>query len=462
MKYHFIYPDIGTGFYPGVHHGLAQLFSVLEANGDEVSLHHVTKTPKPSDIQDAVQREMPDIVGFTAMSNQIGYVKLWSRWIKEKYDIPIVCGGVHATLNPGELLAVDSIDMVCVGEGERAVVDRRFLTKHLKTIAALMDNPYPLIEDLDGLPYPDYSLFDPKVISGARGGTLAVMCSRGCLYNCSYCCNHALREAQKGLGKYFRYRSVDNTIGLLEELVGRHQVRRFSFADDIFGANREWILEFCEKYTKKVGLPFDCNLRVEMVTSGLLAALSGAGCSMVELGIESGSEWMREEVLNRGMSNQQIVDAFKHARRVGLRTRAYNMIGLPFETPEMARETIELNKLVNPDEIAVFYFYPFKGTKLYNLCQDEGFLTERETTSYVSESVLHLSTITPRELDRVYSEFYQLVIDRQLRSFPAPVRYLFRVGMAALGIFGRSSAVKIVRKLYMRLFPLLSLLRRSG
>jgi len=160
MKYHFIYPDIGTGYYPRVHHGLAQLVAVLRANGHEASLHHVKKEPKRDDIVAAVRKESPDIVGFTTMSNQVLYVELWSDWIKQSSDIPIVCGGVHATLNPKELLAVDSIDAVCVGEGERAVLEGVMGMWHKSNRNIWRNEPNSLIGDLDELSFPDYSLFD--------------------------------------------------------------------------------------------------------------------------------------------------------------------------------------------------------------------------------------------------------------------------------------------------------------
>ncbi|MBU1172970.1 MAG: cobalamin-dependent protein, partial [Proteobacteria bacterium] len=271
MKYHFIYPDVGTGYFPDVHHGLAHLFGVLKYGGHQVSLHHVKKPPKKEEMLAMISRESPDIIGFTTMSNQVEYVKLWSRWIKDVFDIPIICGGVHATLNPEELLSMESIDAVCVGEGEQAILDNNFR------------EPYPLIENLDELPFPDYSLFDCDRILKAKNGNFAVIVSRGCPYQCSYCCNHALMEKQKGLGKYFRCRSVGSVLSQLEQLVSEYPIRSFSFADDIFGINMEWAMEFCERYPGRIGLPFECNLRVEMVNRELLSMLRNAGCAMVEM-----------------------------------------------------------------------------------------------------------------------------------------------------------------------------------
>ncbi|MDD4984297.1 MAG: radical SAM protein [Dehalococcoidales bacterium] len=448
MKYHFIYPDINTGFYPGAHHGIAQLVSVLKLDGHKASLSHITRTPTRDRLMSDIRREKPDIIGFTVMSNQLGYVTQWSKWIKSECDIPVVCGGVHAILNPEETLALSGVDMVCAGEGEHAVLDNRFWFKDTDG-KAVRCAPYNLIDNLDELPFPDYSLFDNERMMARRGGAFAVICSRGCPHNCYYCSNHALRKQQKGLGRYFRYRSVDNTIEMLSDIAAKYQgIRQFSFADDIFGLSRKWVLEFCEKYPRKMSIPFACNLRAESATRELLVSLRDAGCREIEMGIESGSEELRSKVLNRKMTNQQIRDAFTTARSAGIRTRAYNMVGLPGETADMVRETIALNREVKPDELAVFYYYPFPGTKLYAVCADKGMLSSQNSTNYVAKSVLDLRTIRPQELNKLYNEFCRYALSREFVPYPTLLRLLFGISHVFLRILTLGNEIRLIRKLY--------------
>ena len=120
MKVHLIYADVSTYYYPGVHHGLACIAGVLKAGGHEVSLHHVKKEPSRDEILNVVRRERPDLIGFSAVTNQIVYVDKWSQWIKREFDVSVVCGGVHATLFPEEVIGFDGVDIVCRGEGEEA------------------------------------------------------------------------------------------------------------------------------------------------------------------------------------------------------------------------------------------------------------------------------------------------------------------------------------------------------
>ncbi|KKL96525.1 hypothetical protein LCGC14_1843640, partial [marine sediment metagenome] len=398
---------------------------------------------------DTLLLERPDIVGFTAMSNQIEYVKEWSKWIKfYNGNMPIICGGVHATLNPDEVLGFEGIDVVCIGEGEQAILE--FIKSNRKQ--AKYNIMTPAVKDLDRLPYPDYSIFDYERMLKARNGNFAVIASRGCPYQCNYCCNHALSEKHVGQVKYFRYHSVDYILNQLEMLVAKYPIKSFSFADDIFGINKKWVYEFCEKYPRQIGLGFECNLRAESATPELLEALKSANCTKVEMGIESGNYWMRRVTLNRNMTDKQIIEAFANARKLGIKTRAYNMIGLPFETPGMVKETINLNKKIAPDQVAVFYFYPYKGTKLYDVCNDEGFLSDKKTTSYLDKSVLFLPSISVKDLKKLHDEFYRYVMDREVRGYPLVLRYAFKVAGALLRCLTCGNEVKLIINGYMKLF----------
>ncbi|MFC1870562.1 B12-binding domain-containing radical SAM protein, partial [Chloroflexota bacterium] len=401
MKVHFIYADVSTYYYPGVHHGLASIAGVLKSHGHLLSLHHVKKEPSKKEILDIIRRESPDLIAFSAVTNQIGYVDTWSKWIKQEFSIPTICGGIHATLYPEEVIAFVGIDMVCRGEGEYPLLELAdnpartdIANLWLKRNGEIIKNPLrPLISSLDDLPYPDYALFDCETILADRNGDFAILASRGCPFSCTYCCNHALRKIQEDKGKYFRLRSVDNVLRELELLTDKYPIRHLSFADDIFGVSRDWALEFCEKYPKKFALEFECNARADGIDEELLASLKRANCTQINMGVEAGNEWLRTEVLGRKVPNEQMIKAFDSAHKFGLKTMSYNMIGLPYETPEMIKETINLNKRLAPDRIAIFFFYPYPGTELYEVCRREGFLSEKRSSSYVSESVLNLPTI---------------------------------------------------------------------
>ena len=466
MKIHFIYSDVNTHYYPGVHHGLASISAVLKSHGHLVSLSHVKKEPSRNKILDIIQRECPDLIAFSSVTNQIGYVDTWSSWIKQEFATPVICGGIYATLYPEQVIGFEGIDMVCRGEGEYPLLeladrlgDTDIENLWVKKDSDIIKNPLrPLISPLDDLPFPDYDLFDCKQMLKDRRGDFAVLASRWCPFSCRYCCNHALRKTQEGKGKYFRLRSVDNVLQELELLTSRYPIRHLVFADDVFGLSKDWALEFCEKYPRKFDLEFECNIRVDTISEELLEGLEKANCTQLDIGMEVGNEWLRTEVLNRKLSNEQTIKAFDTAHKVGIRTLAYNMIGLPYETPEMIRETIDLNKRLAPSCIAIFFFYPYPGAKLYEVCKREGFLSGRLASSYVSESVLQLPTVTREELEKLYTEFYRYAIERQTQSFHPLLRTPLRImSFALIKVFGKR-AVERLMETYLRFFQLFSLL----
>ena len=429
MKVHVIYADVGTYYYPNLHHGVASIIAVLRDHDIEVSLHHVKKIPTWHEINDRIAKEKPNLIAFSATTNQIHYVKEWSTWVRQRFTTPTICGGVHATLCPEEVINYEGIDVVCIGEGEFALLDLcRMMQCHevhpidglwIKNHCGIIKGkPRYLIANLDCLPYPDYSLFRPENILKDRKGAFTVMASRGCPFACHNCCNSALRKPYNGQ-KYFRVRSVDNVIDQLKKLKERYKIKRFDFADDVLGLNKEWTREFCSKY-KELDTPFTCNARADVVTEQIMEWLKSAGCSEISMGVESGNEWIRVNVLNRRMTNDQIIKAFESAHKLGIKTLSYNMIGLPYETSEMIQETIDLNKIIQPDRLGIFYFYPFPGTELYDLCLKEGFISENKTDSYLTDTILDLNTISREELDRKYIEFYRYAISRQFPMY----RYL--------------------------------------
>lgn len=468
MKIHFIYPDVSTYYYPGVHHGLASIISVLKVHGHRVSLFHVKKEPSRSDILGPIQMEKPDIIAFSSVTNQSDNVAKWSKWVKQEVNLPTICGGVHTSLYPEEIISFDGIDMVCRGEGEYPMLDLAndpgrtdIKNTWVKKKGEIIRNPLrPLITSLDDLPYPDYDLFDPQQILKDRNGDFAILASRGCPFNCSYCCNHALQKVYEGKGKYLRMQSVDYILGNIASLTAQYPIKHLTFADDVFGLSREWALEFCEKYPEKFNLEFECNVRSDMVNDELLTNLKKAHCTKIDMGVEVGNEKLRTEILHRKMTNEQIINAFDSARKFGIKTLAYNMIGLPYETPDMICETINLNKRLAPSQVAVFFFYPYPGTELYEVCKKEGFLSARHAESYVSESVLELSTVTAKELQELYTEFYKYVIERRIQGLPALLRFPARVtSLVLLKLFGKR-AVEVLMKIYLRFFRLFSFLER--
>ena len=409
MKILFIYPNITKE--EGISPGIAYLSGYLKQHGYKTDLVDFTWTNNINSCIKKIRQSKPDIIGFTSTTMDFDFCVKVANEIKNNFDIPIVFGGVHPTTAPEETINKKSIDIVCIGEGELALtelLDRMEKGEAVELIrnfwfkkeGQIIRNPMrPLIENLDVLSC-DRELFDYKKYLKARGYIIDIYSGRGCPYKCAYCINHALQKLYDGKGRYVRLRSIKNLIQEIQELQKKYNVKAIAFPDDTFTYNKRWLKEFCTEYAKNIKLPFSCNGRVENIDSELCKTLKDAGCNSIMFGVESGSEKIRREILRRPISDGMIISAFKNTKNAGIRTFSYNMVGIPCETAEDIKKTIELNKKIEPDEVQCTIFYPFPGTDLLYLCEENGWITKRRTKDYSLESIMKYEHITPNEIKK--------------------------------------------------------------
>jgi radical SAM superfamily enzyme YgiQ (UPF0313 family) len=457
----FIYPNTFSGYFdiPGFHSGIAQISSVLKDNGHKTSLIVANSEISRRDISKLFLKIKPDIVAFSSTTHQYSYVKQYARFIKEFSDIPVICGGIHATLCPYEVLSCKHIDIACIGEGEYPMLDLANCLEIGKDIDKIpnlwvkdedkyIKNPLrPLISNLDELPFPDRDLFDYKQILRKSKGIASFIAGRGCPFNCSYCCNHVIRRIYKGKGTYVRIRSVENFLDEISFVTQKYGnlVKTLNFDDDTFTIFHKWVKEFCEKYPKEFDYPFRCNIRVDTVNPKILSMLKNAGCELIRLGIESGNEWLRKNILKRSITNEQIIRVCKFAHKLGLEVQTFNIIGFPFETKSMIEETLEINRLIAPEYIGCSVFYPYPNTELWNLCKKEQLLTSRYKKSYLEEgTTLNLPNLTQKDIKRYQIEFKELSEDSFLKAHYPNIYYIYKLLRNLLG-------TKITSKFYDRL-----------
>jgi radical SAM superfamily enzyme YgiQ (UPF0313 family) len=468
---HFIYLDIDTGFYPGAHHGLASLFAAVRAAGHDYRLTHLTRELSEGEFMKLIGRsdalrqaqgglsvsKAADVFGFSAMTNQFKFVRRYAP-VLAAMGRPILVGGVHATLAPEEACGVEGVTAACCGEGE--IFIKRWLDA--MSAGALRQAPFGSepqgrrqgtlrnskgadwraikgacyrnggtvtcrpaehVADLDSLPLPEYDAFNMPMIIKDLGGRLSLVVSRGCPFRCAFCCNEALRKAFGAPENYVRMRSPAGAISMTKAIIARHRPTSIRFEDDLLLANTAWRRDFLSRYRDEIALPFECNCRADVVTAELAEQLRQAGCVSVDIGVESGDERIRNEILGKDISDGQIEQAFAALRAAGLRTYSYNMLGLPFETPASARRTYELNRRIKPSAGNVFYFFPYPGTRLKELAEAHNLLRPGydKVTSYTEMPSVDETYATHRQLRRVYRRLKMYLYLRRFRTFfPLP------------------------------------------
>jgi radical SAM superfamily enzyme YgiQ (UPF0313 family) len=364
--------------------GIMHLSSALKAAGHQVELAVATH----HDPLEVAREFKPDVAGYSVITGSQRYYLELNRRLKAAIPgLFSVFGGPHPTFFP-EMVSEEGVDGICRGEGEGALVELVDMLAaggpanvleldnwSFRRNGDMIVNPVrPYIEDLDALPFPDRALVYERDPISARSKIKHFLTGRGCPYNCTYCFNHALSEIYGGKGRRFRQRSVDHVLEEVGWVRDHYPLEFVVFVDDTFVLSREWLAEFADKYPGKIGLPFFCNTRANLVTEEQVRLLKAAGCHSVSMGVETGSDRLRNELLKRHMSQAQILEAARLIREGGLRFTTTNMIGLPTSTLEDDFETLELNIQARPSYAHIFIFQPYPRTELGEFTREHGWM----------------------------------------------------------------------------------------
>jgi anaerobic magnesium-protoporphyrin IX monomethyl ester cyclase len=338
-----------TGATRSYSHALATLAGVLHRDGygaDELLLITLdTETVRAT--SDQILSLSPHSVLVTAMSNQWHRVSQLAELIKQEApQIRLYVGGTHVTAAPDTFLC-SRFDSAVVGEGEMVLMNLLTASSPPRIVKG------DAVADLDHLPMPYLPLFDPADMLEYP----SVMFSRGCPYHCSYCMSR-----NGGIGGRVRWKSPSRAIQEVAALIDYAGPKEIFIDDDTLLKNPTWVARFCDEYKANFAIPFLCNARPETVKAPILDRLVRAGCSAIGIGIESGSSRLRAQVLDREMSDDVIIKAFFTAKSVGLRTWSFNMVGLPGETADDLKATVEINERARVDFVRVSIFTPYPGT----------------------------------------------------------------------------------------------------
>jgi len=412
MKVLFIYPNLNAQV--GFNYGIAFLSACLKERGHSTALLNINENVgfelDLARIRKEVAAFAPDLIGFSVVTNQYRFAREIARDIKGYCDAPVVCGGIHPTMDPESVLREDCFDYACIGEGEHAIVELADALENgkptseieniwTKSNGHIIRNKVRPFVPLESLPRKDYEVFDFQRMIDAKDGWVGIMSSRGCPFSCTYCFNHRLRELYRAdLGcstselNYIRRHSVGEVIEEMETLISSYKnINTIIFDDDLFTMDKEYLKSFCAEYRSRVGVPFVCNAHVKAFDDEAAGYLKEAGCRIVKFGLESGSERVRREILNRRMSNNDIERAFATAERFGLHSSAFVMIGFPHETIAEIDETIDLLARIRPGRFRWSIFFPYINTRAYEIARDGGFIDfERleSLTNFTDESAL--------------------------------------------------------------------------
>lgn len=392
------------------------LSAVAKQNGAETSICDMSFQKKPfKHLSEMLDKFKPDTVSITVVTPQIR-AALTACEVIRKYssDVSLIIGGPHATVLPVETLETSGADLVYAGEGEIAF---KLLVQgtDLEMIpgACFMKDGKPflvpgrlLVRDLDTLPLPDRDIFDmdkyfrtwysmDRVDPGLKGTT--IMGTRGCPYTCTFC-QPTLSEI---FGKKMRKRSPESIVSELKYLVKKYSIDGFMFEDSTFIVDHPWVTDICSLMNSEgLKLKWCCNVRADLLTEELLDTMVDAGLSKVNMGVESASQRVLDDIYRKGITVEGVRSALRMCNSKGIFVQGYFMLGAPGETVEEMKLTIDFAASEPFDDALFDITTPFPHTELWEMSKN---LINADYSEFdcFHKSVYDLDGITPEQIEKL-------------------------------------------------------------
>lgn len=330
----------------------------------------------------------PDIVAFSVISDNYSWSSDMAKQIKEISKAKVVFGGVHPTSVPEYVLKDGVADYIVIGEGEYAFLDLVNAIQDGRDISSIhnigtyergkfyLNSPRCPIPDLDLLPFPDKDLFykECKIMAAE---SYMIMGSRGCNNNCSYCWNSVINKVYRGMS-YFRRRTPANVTEELKWAQRLYKIKKVTFYDEVFTSDKIWLKKFLQLYRDNIKLPFFCCVHPDDVDEEIVDLLSGAGCSALNIGVQTANENTRLQVLNRRGSNEQIIRALRLLRNTKIFVYSNIILGLPNEGENDLIATLEFCNKHRADLPSIYWLRYYPMTRMVDVARDAGVLTYAE------------------------------------------------------------------------------------
>ena len=373
--------------------GVGYLAQVLIDNGHEVKYFEAPR----KNFLERLKQFKPDVLAYGVTTGKHRICRELNKEIRRKINAVSLFGGPHCTFYPEFIESDKLIDGVCRGEGELAFAEllnkmeksEKFTdTKNwwIRKGNKIYKNPVRnKNENLDALPFPNRDIIYTENPDLLKSPIKRIMASRGCPFNCTYCFNRLYNKLYLGKGKINCHRSPANIVAELKVIKEKYPFTFLKIVDDTFGMNMDYEA-FSELYKKEIGIPFLCNIRPNLIDEKKIILLKKAGCVAVTMAVESGNDFIRNDVLNRNLSKEVMSEAIRNLKKHGLRVWTQNIIGNPGETFDMAMETFRFNVENRVDFAECFLLTPFFGTEIHNYCKKNDFIEKGKDIDNMSQS----------------------------------------------------------------------------
>jgi radical SAM superfamily enzyme YgiQ (UPF0313 family) len=380
-------------YWGNIPYGLSLIAASLEEAGHAVRCWVICPATDMQAFATEMVRDFGcDCVAATAVTTQFPIVEQLLQEVKRiNPKLLTIMGGAHPSLNPQATIRHKAVDAICIGEGEKtmlmvaAALDRHERLAHIPGTWIKVPGdvefdrtpPLPFEINIDDLPMTNLRHWERWVKETDR--SFKIVIGRGCPFGCTYCSNHALRKV--ATGKYVRVRSPQNVLKEIRHLLDSFpEITELFLETETIGAVPGYAVELCNHLAqfnarRPKPIVFRANLAVTTrlaqsreETDALLSAFRRANLTFISIGLESGSERIRKDILNRpGYTNEDLIKFCQAAKEYGIKVTLFVLMGLPTETVKDFLSTAAIARACQPDRLSESIFYPYPGTKLGDL-----------------------------------------------------------------------------------------------
>ncbi len=393
-------------------------------------------------ITSSVVISKPDLIGITVYSQNITAVQYLAEKLKASLpQVPVVLGGIHPTSYPEMTMRqIEYVDYIVVGEGEETFAElcTAVSTGEKETLSKIngiafrensqikFSSPRKLIQNLDSLSFPDRLLGNRNDYQEAD----RIFTTRGCPFNCSFCASSTLWKRK------VRFRSIENVLSEIDLLINRYNSKKIHIDDDTFTLSKKRVVDFCSEIKKRGfdrKVSFALSSRVDTLDKEMIELLAGSGVARMSFGIESGSPKVLDNI-KKGITTSQAEDIIRFASNCGIQCMCFFMIGLPGETVDDVKQSIELFKKIAINRFVdaeLNILSPYPGTELWSLAKEKGFNISTENyykLFHQGNFLVNLSDMTEDELNYWYDLFLKQISRHSMISKFKKLVYLIRKG----------------------------------
>lgn len=378
------------------------------------------------EVTDVLNKYRPKILGISIMTPQLNSaVKIAQIAKRLDPEIKIVVGGFHPTALPEETLKDNPFDILVKGEGEYTVLELANTLlegKDLRTVAGITfkengeiisNQRREPIADLDALPYPlrefatpeeeAYFKFRPSILTG-----------RGCPYNCTFCARAVMWSSK------IRYRSAESVVDEIQYLYDKYGCKYYMFEDDTWVINIERAYKICDLILERgLDITWECQTRANVVVryKDILPKMKKAGCTAVDVGVESGNQQILDDIKKKITLNQ-VKETARLVKDAGIEVRSFFIIGYPQDTKDTIQDTVNLINEVDFDFDNVYLLVPMPGSEMYDKVKSEGKLLADDWFYYYFQNpnVFKRDHISNKELYEKFVELSKFVVNKRRRK----------------------------------------------